>query len=82
MRNLILAAAIAMTGLSQILSAAPTAYVINTSGETLSKIDLPPGAYMVTLKIEGRFPAGTPTAVTVLSGQYVEVNVELDSGMR
>lgn len=55
---------------------------LTTDQNGKAAIDLPPGAYTVTLKIEGRFPAGTPTAVTVLSGQYVEVNVELDSGMR
>jgi hypothetical protein len=45
-------------------------------------IDLPPGVYTLTPKTEGRFPAGTPTTVTVLSGQYAEVNVELDTGIR
>lgn len=45
-------------------------------------IDLPPGEYTIAPKIEGRFPAGAPTTVTVLSGQYVEVDVELDTGIR
>jgi hypothetical protein len=45
-------------------------------------INLPPGDYTITPKVEGRLPSGAPTAVTVLSGQTVEVSVELDSGIR
>ena len=45
-------------------------------------IDLPPGEYTVTPKIEGRFPSGAPVTVTVTDGQYADVNIELDSGMR
>ena len=45
-------------------------------------VDLPPGQYTVTPKIEGRFPAGRPVDVTVPTGQIVEVSIELDSGMR
>jgi hypothetical protein len=45
-------------------------------------IDLPPGDYTVTPKIEGRFPSGAPAVVSVSAGQYVEVQIELDSGMR
>jgi hypothetical protein len=45
-------------------------------------IDLPPGNYTITPKVEGRLPSGAPTAVKVLSGQYVEVGIELDSGIR
>jgi hypothetical protein len=45
-------------------------------------VELPPGQYTVTPKIEGRFPTGAPVNVTVLTGQIVEVSIELDSGMR
>ena len=45
-------------------------------------VELPPGQYTVTPKIEGRLPSGSPVDVTVPSGQIVEVSVELDSGMR
>jgi hypothetical protein len=45
-------------------------------------VELPPGQYTVTPKIEGRFPSGAPVDVTVPIGQIVEVSVELDSGMR
>jgi hypothetical protein len=45
-------------------------------------IDLPPGNYIVAPKVEGRLPSGMPTAVTVLPGQYVEVSVGLDTGIR
>jgi len=55
---------------------------LTTDRDGTAAIDLPPGAYTVTPKIEGRFPAGVPTAVTVVSGQYIEVSVELDTGIR
>lgn len=55
---------------------------ITTNQNGKATIDLPPGAYTITPKIEGRFPSGAPTTVTVLSGQYVEVSVELDTGIR
>jgi hypothetical protein len=45
-------------------------------------IDLPPGDYTVTPKIEGRLPSGAPVTATVIAGQYAEVSLELDSGMR
>jgi hypothetical protein len=45
-------------------------------------VELPPGQYTVTPKIEGRFPSGAPVDVTVPTGQIVEVSIELDSGMR
>jgi hypothetical protein len=45
-------------------------------------INLPPGNYTITPQVVGRFPSGAPTTVTVLSGQYVEVGIELDSGIR
>ncbi len=45
-------------------------------------IDLPPGAYTIAPKIEGRYPAGMPTAATVSAGEYAEVYLELDTGIR
>jgi hypothetical protein len=45
-------------------------------------VDLPPGQYTVTPKIEGRLPSGAPVDVTVPPGEVVEVSVELDTGMR
>jgi hypothetical protein len=53
-----------------------------TDQDGKATIDLPPGNYTITPKVEGRFPSGAPAAVTVLSGQYVEVSIELDSGLR
>jgi len=55
---------------------------VTTDQNGQAAIDLPPGDYTLTPKIEGRFPSGAPTAVTVLSGQVVEVSVELDTGIR
>ena len=53
-----------------------------TDQDGKATIDLPPGNYTITPKVEGRFPSGAPAAVTVLFGQYVEVSIELDSGIR
>lgn len=41
-----------------------------------------PVNYAVTPGVEGRLPSSVPTAVTVLSGQSVEVGLGLDGGMR
>lgn len=53
-----------------------------TDQEGQVTVDLPPGRYTVAPKIEGRFPSGAPVAVTVPSGQVVEISIELDSGLR
>ena len=53
-----------------------------TDQDGKATIDLPPGSYIVTPKVEGKFPLGAPTGVTVLPGQYVEVSVGLDTGIR
>ena len=55
---------------------------VTTDQNGQATIDLAPGAYTVTPKIEGRFPASMPTAVTVSSGEYAEVFLELDTGIR
>jgi hypothetical protein len=54
----------------------------NTNENGQMTINLPPGDYTITPKIEGRFPLGAPAAVAVPPGQYVEVSTELDSGIR
>jgi hypothetical protein len=45
-------------------------------------IDLPPGNYTIASQVEGKFPSSAPATVTVPAGQYVEVNIELDTGIR
>ena len=47
-----------------------------------ARIDLPPGEYSLSPQIDGRFPVGGQITATVPAGQYVEVSVELDSGIR
>ena len=54
----------------------------STNQNGTATIDLPPGDYIIAPKIEGRFPSGAPTAVAVPAGQFVEVSIELDSGIR
>jgi len=53
-----------------------------TDQEGQVTVELPPGQYTVTPKIEGRFPSGVPVDVTVPLGEVVEVSIELDSGIR
>jgi hypothetical protein len=55
-------------------------FTTNQNGQAV--IDLLPGAYTITPEIKGRFPSGAPVKATVVDGQYVEVAIELDSGMR
>jgi hypothetical protein len=47
-------------------------------------VDLPPGSYIVSIKPgTGRSqPRGGPVDVTVAAGQYVEISLALDTGMR
>ena len=53
-----------------------------TNQNGLVTIDLPPGDYIITPNIEGRFPLGAPATVTVTPGQFAEVSIGLDSGIR
>jgi hypothetical protein len=55
---------------------------VTTDQNGMATIDLPPGEYTITPKIEGRLPSGAPVTATVFAGQYTEVSLELDSGMR
>ena len=41
-----------------------------------------PVNHAVTPGVEGRLPSSVPAAVTILSGQSVEVGIELDGGIR
>lgn len=47
-------------------------------------VDLPPGSYTVSAKAgAGRpFRSGGSAEVTVVTGQYVDVAVDLDTGLR
>jgi hypothetical protein len=45
-------------------------------------IDLLPGTYTIAPTVEGKLPLAAATTVTVLSGQYAEVSLGLDSGIR
>lgn len=55
---------------------------VTTDQNGQATINLPPGDYIITPRVEGPWPSGVPTAVMVSAGQYVEVTVELDSGIR
>lgn len=56
-------------------------FTTDTNGQ--ATLDLPPGVYTVSLVNTGRSrPRGGPVEVTVITGQYVEVVLELDSGIR
>ncbi len=55
---------------------------VTTAADGLATVDLPSGQYTVAPKVEGRLPSGASVNVTVPAGQYVEVNLELDTGIR
>ncbi len=55
---------------------------IMTDQNGKATIDLTPGDYTIALEVAGKLPRSAPTTVTVLTGQYVEVNIELDTGIR
>lgn len=54
----------------------------STNQNGKATIDLPAGSYTVTPKVDGKFPSGAPVAVVVPPGQYLEVSIDLDSGIR
>lgn len=56
----------------------------STGADGRAVVDLPPGSYTVSAKAgAGRpFRSGGSVNVTVVAGQYVEVAVELDTGLR
>lgn len=53
-----------------------------TGDDGQAVIAVPPGKYIITPKIEGRFPHGAPVEVTIGAGESVTVQIALDSGMR
>ena len=69
-----------------------TFIVVNKAGAEVARsatdqagqatINLPPGDYVISPKVEGKLPSAGTTPVTVLSGQYVEVSIGLDTGIR
>ncbi len=55
---------------------------VTTDQNGKATIDLPPGDYTIAPEVAGKLPRSAPTTVTVPAGQYVEVNIELDTGIR
>ncbi len=55
---------------------------VQTDENGKATLNLPPGEYVVTPTVEGPFPRGAPVTFTVQAGQYTEVSVELDTGIR
>ncbi|HZY41399.1 MAG TPA: hypothetical protein VFF59_05290 [Anaerolineae bacterium] len=55
-----------------------------TDDQGRSKLDLPPGDYSVSPKLDSArgLPRGGPIDVQVIAGAYTEVMFELDTGMR
>lgn len=58
------------------------AFATDANGQAL--IDLPPGEYVIAPKLDPQaaLPQGGPVGVSVPIGGYVDVTLELDSGMR
>ena len=55
---------------------------VQTDENGKAALNLPPGEYVVTPIVEGPFPRGAPVTFTVQAGQYTEVSIELDTGIR
>jgi hypothetical protein len=55
---------------------------INTAEDGTFQVDLPPGNYTLTVPDSNKFPIAAPQAVSVLPGQYSQVQFLLDSGIR
>ncbi len=55
---------------------------VQTDENGKATLNLPPGEYVVTPTVEGPFPRGAPVTFTVQPGQYAEVSIELDTGIR
>ena len=55
-----------------------------TADNGQAKLVLPPGEYVVELVLDksGPYPRGTPVTFTVKEGQYTNVLINLDSGIR
>jgi hypothetical protein len=46
------------------------------------EVDLPPGDYVITPLGGDPFPMAQPLAVTVVAGEYAEVEINYDTGIR
>lgn len=55
---------------------------VTTDENGQATIALPPGQYTVTLRTGGVRPVAAPVVVHVTAGQFVAVNITLDSGLR
>lgn len=55
---------------------------IATSDSGTFKIDLPPGAYVITPVLSQSPPTGHPQDVTVRAHEYATITVTIDSGIR
>jgi hypothetical protein len=53
-----------------------------TDVEGRFEVPLPPGEYILQPQSPGRYPVASELNVTVLAGQYTEVTIHYDSGMR
>jgi hypothetical protein len=55
---------------------------ITTAEDGTFQVDLPSGDYILTLPEGNKFPIAAPQPVSVLAGQYSQVQFLLDSGIR
>ena len=57
---------------------------VTTDDKGQATVALAPGEYTVKLNLNSKlpYPRGAPTTVTVPPGQYVEVTIQLDTGIR
>jgi len=55
---------------------------VTSGGDGKFTIDLPPGEYVITPEAGDPYPIAQPVPVTVVAGQYVEVEINYDTGIR
>ena len=53
-----------------------------TDAQGKSRVSLPPGSYTLHPEVSGPYPRASDQPVTVSAGQYTQVTVQFDSGMR
>jgi Carboxypeptidase regulatory-like domain len=59
-----------------------TSTSIETDGEGRFRLALEPGSYEVSIEVRGDLPSAKPQRVTVHAGEFTDVTVAVDTGIR
>lgn len=55
---------------------------VTSGGDGKFTVELPPGEYVITPEAGDPYPIAQPVPVTVVAGQYVDVEINYDTGIR